>query len=89
MVLTGDKKRNIISSYVRHKGDTGSPEVQVALLTERINGLSDHLKGHTKDKHSRYGLIKMVSRRRRLLDYLRRTNPEGYQKLITRLDLRK
>ena len=89
MALTEVKKREVITEHHRHKKDTGSPEVQVALLTERINRLSDHLKGNVKDTHSRYGLIKMVGQRKRLLEYLRGINSEGYQKLIARLDLRK
>lgn len=89
MSLVVEKKRGIIEEYHRHKKDTGSPEVQTALLTEKINSLTEHLKLHTKDTHSRYGLIKMVGQRKRLLEYLRRVNPEGYQKLISRLGLRK
>lgn len=89
MTLAREKKTGIISEYHRHKKDTGSPEVQVALLTEKINSLTGHLKNHTKDTHSRYGLIKMVGQRKRLLEYLRRVNLEGYQKLISSLDLRK
>ena len=89
MVLAVEKKRSIVQDYYRHKKDTGSPEVQVALLTERINNLTSHLKMNVKDKHSRYGLIKMVGKRKRQLDYLRQLNPEAYQKLISRLDLRK
>ena len=89
MALTVEKKSGIIGNFLRHKKDTGSPEVQVALLTERINSLTGHLKNHTKDQHSRYGLIKMVGQRKRLLDYLRRIDANGYQKLISRLELRK
>ncbi len=89
MPLVVEKKKKIIDDYHRHKKDTGSPEVQVAILTERINMISGHLKTNVKDKHSRYGLIKMVGQRKRLLDYLRQVNPEAYQKLIARLDLRK
>ncbi len=89
MPLSPDKKKNVISDYHRHNKDTGSPEVQVALLTEKINSLTAHLKINVKDNHSRYGLIKMVGRRKRHLEYLRSINPEGYQKLITRLELRK
>jgi small subunit ribosomal protein S15 len=84
-----EKKNKIIHEYHRHKKDTGSPEVQVALLTDRINSLNDHLKTHKSDNHSRFGLIKMVGQRRRLLDYLRTVSAEEYQKLIARLDLRK
>ena len=78
-----------LAAYRTHEKDTGSPEVQVALLTERINGLSEHFKSHTKDHHSRRGLLKLVSRRRRLLDYLRRKSPDRYQALIGRLGLRR
>ena len=89
MPLTAQKKKEIISGFLRHKKDTGSPEVQVAILTERINGLTGHLKNNVKDRHSRYGLIKMVGQRKRLLDYLRRIDPDKYQKTISRLELRK
>ena len=89
MALVKEKKKKIISDYKRDKSDTGSAEVQVALLTARINELSDHFKTHVKDHHSRYGLIKLVGLRKRLLTYLNRTDPEGYKQLITRLDLRK
>lgn len=89
MTLAVEKKKGIIDEFHRHKKDTGSPEVQIALLTEKINSLTEHLKQHTKDTHSRYGLIKMVGQRKRLLEYLRRESPEGYQKIISRLDIRK
>lgn len=89
MSLTKDSKKKVISEFKSAKNDTGSPEVQVALLTERINGLAGHFEKNTKDHHSRYGLIKMVGQRKKLLNYLRQTDPERYQKLITRLDLRK
>lgn len=89
MSITVEKKKTIIGEYHRHKKDTGSPEVQVALLTEKINALTSHLKSNLRDNHSRYGLIKMVGQRKRHLEYLRRMDPEGYQKLITRLGLRK
>lgn len=89
MSVTQEKKKSVISDYHRHKKDTGSPEVQVALLTDRINSLTGHLQKNVKDQHSRYGLIKMVGQRKRHLDYLRQTDPESYQKLIARLDLRK
>lgn len=82
-------KQEIVKQYQRADRDTGSPEVQVALLTARINGLSEHFKVHTKDHHSRRGLLMMVSRRRKLLDYLKRTNIESYRKLIDSLNLRK
>ena len=87
-VTTADKAR-ILGQYQRAKGDTGSPEVQVALLTERINMLTGHFKSHVKDFHSRRGLLRMVSARRSLLDYLKRKNIEGYRSLIERLGLRK
>lgn len=76
-------------AYRRHETDTGSTEVQVALLTDRINGLSEHFKVHGKDHHSRRGLLRLVSQRRRLLEYLRRTGPDRYQALIDRLGLRR
>ena len=87
-VTTADKAR-IVSQYQRAKSDTGSPEVQVALLTERINMLTDHFKKHVKDFHSRRGLLHLVSQRRSQLDYLKRTNVETYRSLIERLGLRK
>lgn len=89
MALQTAETAKIISEYQRAKGDTGSSEVQVALLTARINGLSDHFKANTKDHHSRRGLLKMVSQRRKLLDYLKRTNADSYRSLIERLGLRK
>lgn len=89
MALTKEKKKKVITDYKRDKHDTGSPEVQIALLTERINELSSHFKAHAKDHHSRYGLIKMVGLRKRLLTYLNKINPESYKKLLVRLDLRK
>ncbi|MEI8303307.1 MAG: 30S ribosomal protein S15 [Burkholderiales bacterium] len=81
-------KAKIVADYQRAKNDTGSPEVQVALLTARINDLTGHFKTHTKDHHSRRGLLKMVSRRRKLLDYLKSTNQASYKTLIERLGLR-
>ena len=78
-----------IEGYRVHEKDTGSSEIQVALLTERINGLSEHFKTHKKDHHSRRGLLKLVSQRRRMLDYLRRTGPSRYRELIKRLGLRR
>jgi len=81
-------KPDIMAQYQRAKNDTGSPEVQVALLTARINDLTGHFKTHTKDHHSRRGLLKMVSRRRKLLDYLKSTNQASYKTLIERLGLR-
>jgi small subunit ribosomal protein S15 len=85
----GSEKPRIVRDYRTHDGDTGSPEVQVALLTARIGYLTDHFKTNAKDHHSRRGLLKLVSRRRRLLDYLKNESPERYQKLIERLGLRK
>ena len=87
-VTTADKAR-IVAEHQRAKGDTGSPEVQIALLTERINMLADHFKKHVKDFHSRRGLLTLVSQRRSLLDYLKRTNIEAYRSVIDRLGLRK
>jgi len=89
MSVTTEQKAQVISDYQRAAGDTGSPEVQVALLTNRINELIGHFKAHVKDHHSRRGLLRMVSRRRKLLDYLKRTNLDVYRKLIERLGLRK
>lgn len=89
MVLEKDKRKKIIGDFRQSKQDTGSPEVQVALLTNRINDLEGHFKNHGKDHHSRFGLIKMVSRRKKLLNYLRQVSQERYQELITRLNLRK
>ena len=88
-MLDQEKKLEIIEQYKRHEGDTGSPEVQIALLTERINYLTSHLKTHKKDYHSQRGLLKMVGRRRGLLNYLRDRSPERYQELLARLGLRK
>ena len=82
-------KQNIISEYKTHEGDTGSPEVQIAVLTERINHLNDHLKVHPKDHHSRRGLLKMVGKRRGLLDYLMKKDLERYRSIVARLGLRK
>ena len=89
MAFTSARKAQVINDYQRAKGDTGSPEVQVALLTTRINELTDHFKAHVKDHHSRRGLLRMVSQRRKLLDYLKRKNADGYRNLIERLGLRK
>ena len=83
------KKTQIMTQYARHEGDTGSPEVQIALLTERINHLNEHLKLNKKDHHSRRGLLLMVGQRRGLLDYLMRTDIERYRSLIVELELRK
>ena len=89
MALTKDRKGEIIQEYHVHATDTGSPEVQVALLTTRINGLVEHLKAHKGDEHSRRGLLKMVSQRRRLLDYVRSQDVERYRKIISELGIRK
>lgn len=89
MSATTADKSQLIQTHQRKAGDTGSPEVQVALLTSRINGLTDHFKSHIKDHHSRRGLLKMVSQRRKMLDYLKRTNADKYKKLIEQLGLRK
>ncbi len=89
MALKKDNKKKVIAEYRRSKTDTGSADVQIAVLTERINTLSEHFKAHVKDHHSRYGLIKMVGLRKRLLSYVRDTAPERYKDLISRLDLRK
>ncbi len=88
-MMTAERKREILSTHRRHDEDTGSPEVQVALLTERITQLTDHLKLHRKDHASRRGLLKMVGKRSRLLKYLTRTDRERYQKIIASLGLRK
>lgn len=88
-MLDKETKAKIVAEFGRGSNDTGSVEVQVALLTARINGLQDHFAAHKKDHHSRRGLLKMVSHRRRLLDYLKRTDPERYLALIQRLGLRK
>jgi small subunit ribosomal protein S15 len=89
MAVTTTDKARLVADYQRAKGDTGSPEVQIAIQTERINMLTEHFKTHTKDFHSRRGLLKLVSQRRGLLDYLKRTNVEAYRSLIERLGLRK
>ncbi|WP_028534922.1 30S ribosomal protein S15 [Paludibacterium yongneupense] len=89
MAMTAEQKAEIVKTYQHQAGDTGSSEVQVALLTARINDLTPHFKANTKDHHSRRGLLKMVSRRRRLLDYLKRTNADSYRSLIASLGLRK
>ena len=89
MATATEVKERIINEYRTHEGDTGSPQVQVALLTQRINELTEHFKTHKKDNHSRRGLLKMVSQRRSLLDYLKRRNIEGYHELIGKLGLRR
>ena len=87
--MTKERKQEIINTYKRDEKDTGSPEVQVALLTERINELTEHLKVHKKDNHSRRGLLKMVGKRRNLLNYLSRKDVQRYRDLIAKLGLRK
>ena len=89
MSLATGRKAEIIKSYATNKSDTGSPEVQVAILSERINTLTEHFKTHVKDNHSRRGLLKMVSQRRQLLDYLKRTNEGRYKTLIDKLGIRR
>mgnify|MGYP003455272423 CR=1 FL=1 len=89
MSVNAQDKAKLIADYQRGHRDTGSPEVQIALLTQRINGLTDHFKSNVKDHHSRRGLLRMVSRRRKLLDYLKSRNAESYRTLIDRLGLRK
>jgi small subunit ribosomal protein S15 len=88
-LISKQAKQETMTTYRAHERDTGSPEVQVALLTQRINELSEHFKVHVKDHHSRRGLLELVSQRRRLLNYLRRTGPDRYQALIDRLGLRR
>jgi len=89
MALQKDQKQNIIKNNSLHVNDTGSPEVQVALLSEKISKLADHLKSHKKDNHSRRGLLQMVNKRRRLISYLKRKDVERYQSLIDKVDLNK
>jgi len=89
MAVTTEDKARIVAEHQRAKGDTGSSEVQIALLTQRINMLTEHFKSHVKDFHSRRGLLRMVSQRRSLLDYLKRSNNEKYRSLIEQLGLRK
>ena len=89
MAVTTDQKAQVVRDFQRAAGDTGSPEVQVALLTTRINDLTDHFKAHVKDHHSRRGLLRMVSRRRKLLDCLKGSSVDRYRTLIERLGLRK
>lgn len=88
MALSKDQKDQVIAKHKKHDNDSGSPEVQIALLTERINTLSSHFKMHAKDHHSRRGLLKMVGQRKRLLSYLKKTDLEGYRTLIKELGLR-
>jgi small subunit ribosomal protein S15 len=89
MSVTSGRKAEVINAFATKSGDTGSPEVQVAILSERINNLTEHFKTHVKDNHSRRGLLKMVSQRRTLLDYLRRTNESSYKGLIEKLGIRR
>jgi small subunit ribosomal protein S15 len=89
MTITAERKTALVTEYATKKGDTGSPEVQVAVLTERINNLTEHFKTHKKDVHSRRGLLMMVSKRRSLLDYLKNIDTARYDSLIQRLGLRK
>ena len=89
MSVTADRKAELIKSYAQGESDTGSPEVQVAILSERISNLTEHFKDHKKDHHSRRGLLKMVGQRRRLLDYLKDRDSKRYDKLIERLGLRR
>jgi small subunit ribosomal protein S15 len=89
MSLTTGRKAEVIKAYATKAGDTGSPEVQVALLSERINTLTEHFKAHVKDNHSRRGLLKMVSQRRQLLDYIKRSDEARYKELIERLNIRR
>jgi small subunit ribosomal protein S15 len=89
MSVTAGRKAEVIKTFATKAGDTGSPEVQVAILSERINNLTEHFKTHGKDNHSRRGLLKMVSQRRQLLDYLRRSNEASYKDLIDKLGIRR
>ncbi len=89
MSITAERKQQLIKEYAIKDGDTGSPEVQVAILSERIANLTEHFKSHGKDNHSRRGLLKLVSQRRRLLDYVKASDQERYRTLITRLGLRR
>ncbi len=89
MSLSAQRKQQLVKEFSTKKDDTGSPEVQIALLTERINGLTDHFKAHKKDNHSRRGLLKMVSLRRRLLDHVKSKDDKRYQKIIERLGIRR
>jgi small subunit ribosomal protein S15 len=89
MPLALDRKKSLIEQFKTHEGDTGSPEVQIALLTERVNSLTEHFKLHAKDHHSRRGLLMLIGKRRGLLDYLKAKNVERYQALIDRLGIRR
>ncbi|MEI9885479.1 MAG: 30S ribosomal protein S15 [Rhizomicrobium sp.] len=88
-MITAERKNEVVAKFATKEGDTGSPEVQVAILSERINDLTDHFKTHAKDNHSRRGLIRMVSTRRKLLDYVKATDVKRYESLIERLGLRR
>jgi len=88
-MITAERKKEVVTQYATKDGDTGSPEVQVAVLSERINNLTEHFKTHSKDNHSRRGLIKMVQTRRKLLDYVKATDEKRYETLIERLGLRR
>jgi small subunit ribosomal protein S15 len=89
MPLSVERKRSLIEQFRVHEGDTGSPEVQIALLTERINGLTEHFKQHTKDHHSRRGLLMLIGKRRSLLEYLRRKDAQRYRVIIDKLGIRR
>jgi len=89
MSVTAERKAQVIRTYAKKPNDTGSPEVQVAILSERINNLTEHFKTHVKDNHSRRGLLKLVSQRRQLLDYLKRSNESSYKNLIDKLGIRR
>ena len=89
MSISAERKQNLIKEYATKSGDTGSPEIQVAILSERINNLTEHFKSHVKDNHSRRGLLKLVSQRRQLLDYLKRIDESRYKTLIERLGIRR
>ena len=89
MTITAERKTEVVKDHARGEGDTGSPEVQVAILTERIRNLTEHFKGHKKDNHSRRGLLMMVNKRRALLDFLRKKDGDRYLALIAKLGLRK
>ena len=88
-MILKEEKNKIITEYATHEGDTGSPEVQIAILTERISQLTEHLKVHKNDKHSRMGLMKMIGKRRRLLDYVAKSDVERYRSIIAKLGIRK
>ncbi len=89
MTVSTERKKALIDGYRRHDGDTGSPEVQIALLTERINGLTDHFKSHVKDHHSRRGLLRLIGQRRGLLEYLKSKDIERYRQILEKLGLRR